>query len=209
MTDKTPEWDGTPVVQTASGTVWLRQPDGRYHLPAVINSARTPEELVDLDPRPVELHPATTPEPRTVTWRKGEDETAIREAWKPGRRAQVVTEGRTYTVTRDGEISSHGYLGGNTLGGWLERVAFDVVSITVWLPETPEVPEWAQDYDIPGDARMVITDDKRVWRPAVANAAHIETWRWKGNRETEAATTEELVAMGGRLLIDRDGKAVL
>ena len=81
----------------------------------------------------------------------------------------------------------------------------DSISVTVWLPE---VPEWAQDYDIPGDARAVITDDKRVWRPVVANAAHIETWRWKGNRATEAATTEELVAMGGRLLIDPDGKAV-
>lgn len=30
MTDKRYEWDGAPVVQTASGALWLRQPDGRY-----------------------------------------------------------------------------------------------------------------------------------------------------------------------------------
>ena len=209
----TPDWDGALAVKDCDGSVWTRAIDG-YHLPGSARSAAYIEErwgpITVVTPAPEATTPepsvtATKPEPK-VTWLKGRDQAPIREAWKPGRRAQVVTEGGGLTTTRDGEIDSHGF-GHISLEEWLDYVS--ITSITVWLPEAPEVPKWAQDYDIPGDGRALVSDDGRVWRPVVANAAHIEKWRWKGNPATEAATTEELQAMGARLLIDPDGKAAL
>lgn len=202
MTDKTYEWDGAPVVQAGRG-IWLRQPDGRYRHSSSART-RTPEELAPLKPKPVELHPATTPEPRTVTWRKGEDQTAIREAWKPGRRAQVVSEASRHTVTQEGAITD-GFLGIYNLNGWLDG-AIDVTSITVWLPE---VPKWAQDCESwLNDDRLVATDDGRVWAPIATHSGNIIS-RWGARGDTEAyRTTDELADMDARLIVDRDGKAV-
>ncbi|MCT1459905.1 hypothetical protein M3G03_10215 [Aestuariimicrobium sp. p3-SID1156] len=204
MTDKTLEWDGAPVIETRSGFIWLRQPDGRYRCGAFPGEIRTPEGLASLNPQPVELHPATTPEPRTVTWRKGEDQTAIREAWKPGRRAQVATSAGGTTHTRDGVIEDNETFASFYAEGWIRHEP--TTSITVWLPETPEVPKWAQDCSTI-DRRLVTTDDGRVWQVALVGGGAAVRWRLWGERDE--ATTDELADMDARLIVDRDGKAVL
>lgn len=125
--------------------------------------------------------PAPADEPRTLTWRS--DDTGctweeLEDECRVGRRAEIV------------------------------RLDDEVTVITVWLPEVPEVPEWAQDCNTQSfDLRAVATDDRRLWRPYIVRHRGIQEWRGTDGDDTK--TTDELAAMGARLLIDRDGKAVL
>lgn len=207
-TDKTYEWGGAPVVQAGRG-VWLRQPDGRYRHSSSART-RTPEELAPLKPRPVELHPATAPEPRTLTWRKDGTGCTWGELvaeFRKGRQAERVLENEGVTATHRGPLWRVAEVW--CIGGIhpVNHPHTDCTSATVWLPETPEVPKWAQDCDEwRPDHRLVIADDGRVWLVDRALDGSVTRWRLWGDDAT--CTTDELAAVGVRLIVDRDGKAV-
>lgn len=113
----------------------------------------------------------------------------------------------------DGELTEeHKDLLREAFSEFLRKAPSDLTSshfVVNWLlPEAPEVPKWAQGCDTQNfDPRIVATDDRRLWRPFIVRRREIQEWQAADGSGTK--TTEELVAMRARLLIDHDGKAVL
>ena len=154
--------------------------------------------------------PAPADEPRTLTWRKdgtgctwGELVAEFRE----GRQVERVDERNKVVSTHRGPLES-GRGDVWWIGGGVFSVSSQIntTSITVWLPE---VPEWAQDCDDwLNDDRLVATDDGRVWMPiATHDDDVVSRWGTRGGKDARCST-DELVAMGARLIVDRDGMAV-